>query len=140
MNESIKRLHKSRFFRAIFRSFLFGEQEFPILGQRPYFVVYLHLQMVDMIADFIEVRTHFFFVFECPLFVVIFVIGYFSGFGHFAYQYFDGSHPVRDFTNPSMKETFGYKTPEAWFAYLRQWKEELAHPVTVKIKDICITK
>ena len=35
-----------------------------------------------------------------------------------------------------MKETFGYKTPEAWFAYLREWKEELAHPVTVKIKDI----
>ena len=43
-------------------------------------------------------------------------------------------------TFTSMKETFGYKTPEAWFAYLRQWKEELAHPVTVKIKDICITK
>ena len=30
----------------------------------------------------------------------------------------------------------GYKTPEAWFAYLRKWKEELAHPVTVKIKGI----
>ena len=28
------------------------------------------------------------------LFVVVFVIGNFSGFGHFAYQYFDGSHPV----------------------------------------------
>ena len=39
-------------------------------------------------------------------------------------------------TFTSMKETFGYKTPEAWFAYLREWKEELAHPVTVKIKDI----
>lgn len=37
-------------------------------------------------------------------------------------------------TFTSMKETFGYKTPEAWFAYLREWKEELAHPVTVKIK------
>ena len=24
-----------------------------------------------------------------------------------------------------MKETFGYKTPEAWFAYIREWKEEL---------------
>lgn len=36
-------------------------------------------------------------------------------------------------TFTSMKETFGYKTPEAWFAYLRQWKEELAHPVTVKV-------
>ena len=38
-------------------------------------------------------------------------------------------------TFTSMKETFGYKTPEAWFAYLREWKEELAHPVTVRIKD-----
>lgn len=35
----------------------------------------------------------------------------------------------------SMKETFGYKTPEAWFAYIRQWKEELEHPATVKIID-----
>lgn len=35
-------------------------------------------------------------------------------------------------TFTSMKETFGYKTPEAWFAYLREWKEELAHPVTVR--------
>jgi len=34
-----------------------------------------------------------------------------------------------------MKETFGYKTPEAWFAHLREWKEELTHPVTVRIKD-----
>lgn len=39
-------------------------------------------------------------------------------------------------TFTSMKETFGYKTPEAWFAYLREWKEELAHPVTVKVKDL----
>lgn len=36
----------------------------------------------------------------------------------------------------SMKETFGYKTPEAWFAYLREWKEELAHPVTVKVTEL----
>ena len=33
-----------------------------------------------------------------------------------------------------MKETFGYKTPEAWFAYVRQWKEELENPLTVTIK------
>lgn len=38
-------------------------------------------------------------------------------------------------TFTSMKETFGYKTPKAWFAYLRQWKEELSHPVTVHIKQ-----
>ncbi|NDV81242.1 DUF4861 domain-containing protein [Bacteroides sp. 51] len=34
----------------------------------------------------------------------------------------------------SMKETFGYKTPEAWFAYVREWKEELDNPVTVTLK------
>lgn len=33
----------------------------------------------------------------------------------------------------SCKETFGYPTPEAWFAYMREWKEELEHPVTVKV-------
>ena len=36
-------------------------------------------------------------------------------------------------TFTSMKETFGYKTPEAWFAYLREWKEELEHPAVVKV-------
>ena len=34
----------------------------------------------------------------------------------------------------SCKETFGYPTPEAWFAYMHEWKEELQHPVQVKIK------
>lgn len=34
----------------------------------------------------------------------------------------------------SRKETFGYPTPETWFAYMQEWKEELEHPVTVKIK------
>lgn len=34
----------------------------------------------------------------------------------------------------SMKETFGYKTPEEWFAYVRRWKEELQHPVEITIK------
>ncbi len=33
----------------------------------------------------------------------------------------------------SMKETFGYKTPEAWFAYMREWKESLEHPAEVKV-------
>lgn len=33
----------------------------------------------------------------------------------------------------SMKETFGYKTSEAWFDYATQWKEELSHPVKVAI-------
>lgn len=35
----------------------------------------------------------------------------------------------------SCKETFGYPTPEAWFAYMHEWKEELQHPVQVKIKN-----
>lgn len=33
----------------------------------------------------------------------------------------------------SRKETFGYPTPEAWFAYMQEWKEGLEHPVTVKV-------
>ncbi|MCK9159225.1 MAG: DUF4861 domain-containing protein [Bacteroidaceae bacterium] len=36
----------------------------------------------------------------------------------------------------SRKETFGCKTPNEWFAYLRQWKKELEHPAMVKIKKI----
>jgi hypothetical protein len=31
-------------------------------------------------------------------------------------------------TFTSMKETFGYKTPEAWFAYVREWKDEMDDP------------
>lgn len=34
----------------------------------------------------------------------------------------------------SRKETFGYATPEEWFAYVRRWKEELQHPVDITIK------
>lgn len=35
----------------------------------------------------------------------------------------------------SMKETFGYKTPEEWFAYTRRWKKELEQPVKITIKQ-----
>lgn len=35
----------------------------------------------------------------------------------------------------SMKETFGYKTPKAWFEYVQQWKEELEHPLIINIKE-----
>lgn len=31
----------------------------------------------------------------------------------------------------SHKESFGYATPEAWFAYMREWKEELEHPISI---------
>ena len=34
----------------------------------------------------------------------------------------------------SLKEKFGYKTPEAWFAYMKDWKENLENPLKVKIK------
>lgn len=33
----------------------------------------------------------------------------------------------------SCKEKFGYATPEAWFAYMRQWKEELEQPVEGRV-------
>ena len=45
----------------------------------------------------------------------------------------DRFHHYTMFT--SCKETFGYPTPEAWFAYMREWKEELQHPVQIKIKN-----
>ncbi len=36
-------------------------------------------------------------------------------------------------TFTSMKETFGYKTPEAWFAHIREWKKELENPCTIRL-------
>ncbi|KAA6301090.1 MAG: hypothetical protein EZS26_002770 [Candidatus Ordinivivax streblomastigis] len=36
-------------------------------------------------------------------------------------------------TFTSLKETFGYKTPEEWFASIRSWKEELEHPLAIEI-------
>ena len=36
-------------------------------------------------------------------------------------------------TFTSMKETFGYKTPEAWFDYVRSWKKYLLHPCKVTL-------
>lgn len=42
-----------------------------------------------------------------------------------------GFHHYTMFT--SRKETFGYATPEAWFSYIEAWKEELEHPVEVKL-------
>lgn len=36
-------------------------------------------------------------------------------------------------TFTSMKETFGYKTPEAWFAHVEEWKKALQHPATIRI-------
>lgn len=36
-----------------------------------------------------------------------------------------------DITFTSMKETFGYKNSQAWFDYVKQWKNELLNPCTV---------
>ena len=37
-------------------------------------------------------------------------------------------------TFTSMKETFGYKTKEDWFAFVQKWKKELQQPYQVKIR------
>ena len=34
----------------------------------------------------------------------------------------------------STKETFGYKSDEEWFAYAREWKEQLEHPCRIHIR------
>ncbi len=36
-------------------------------------------------------------------------------------------------TFSSMKENFGYKTPETWFEYLKTWKEDINRPCKIKI-------
>ena len=36
-------------------------------------------------------------------------------------------------TFTSMKETFGYKTPEAWFNFTKKWKGYLSHPCKVTL-------
>ena len=36
-------------------------------------------------------------------------------------------------TFTSMKETFGYKTPETWFEHLKTWKKDIEQPCRVKI-------
>jgi hypothetical protein len=47
----------------------------------------------------------------------------------------DGGDYLKYYTMfTSMKETFGYKTPEAWFAYAEEWKKSLEQPVDVKIR------
>lgn len=46
----------------------------------------------------------------------------------------DRFHHYTMFT--SCKETFGYPTSEAWFAYMREWKEELQHPVQIRIERL----
>lgn len=54
------------------------------------------------------------------------------------YLYTIGAKGAKSFhyhtTFTSMKERFGYPTPESWFDYIRQWKEELEHPVTVTVQ------
>jgi hypothetical protein len=38
-------------------------------------------------------------------------------------------------TFTSLKETFGFKTPEEWFAFTKNWKESLSHPCKVTINQ-----
>ena len=35
----------------------------------------------------------------------------------------------------SLRETFGFKTAEEWFDYMKQWKKELEHPCEIEIKE-----
>ena len=34
----------------------------------------------------------------------------------------------------SLKEEFGYKNKEEWFAYMKEWKKQLEHPCKVEVK------
>ena len=54
------------------------------------------------------------------------------------YLYIIGAEGKSSFTYhitfTSMKETFGYKTKEDWFAFVQKWKKELQQPCRVRIK------
>ena len=43
-------------------------------------------------------------------------------------------------TFTSMKETFGYKTSEAWFDFVKKWKEYLLHPCEINIESYTVRK
>ena len=53
--------------------------------------------MVDVVTDTFQIRAYGFFVSESLVFVVIHVVGYFAGFGHFAYLYLDGGYALGNF-------------------------------------------
>lgn len=38
-------------------------------------------------------------------------------------------------TFTSLKETFGYNTPEAWFNHIQAWRDELENPCIITIKE-----
>ena len=50
-------------------------------------IINFHLKVVDVVTDTFQIRAYGFFVSESLVFVVIHVVGYFAGFGHFAYLY-----------------------------------------------------
>lgn len=54
------------------------------------------------------------------------------------YLYIIGAEGKSSFTYhitfTSMKETFGYKTKEDWFAFVQKWKKELQQPCRILIK------
>lgn len=56
------------------------------------------------------------------------------------YSYIIGAKGKTSFTYhisfTSMKETFGYKTKEEWFAHVRNWKKELQKPLRTEIKQV----
>ena len=35
----------------------------------------------------------------------------------------------------SLRESFGFKNAQEWFAYMKQWKKELEHPCKVEVKE-----
>lgn len=54
------------------------------------------------------------------------------------YLYLLGAEGQKGFTYhlmfTSTKETFGYKGPEEWFSYAKEWKEQLEHPCRVVLR------
>ena len=73
---------------------LLRKQQFSVFGQRPDFVVNLHLQVVDVVADAVEEGSHGFFVSKGAFFVVRQVVGHFARFDHVVHQFLDSCDAV----------------------------------------------
>lgn len=73
---------------------LFGEQQFPILRQRPYLIIYFHLKIIDMLANTFQIGAHCFFIRKGFVFVIIHMVGNLAGFRHFTYLHFDSRYAV----------------------------------------------
>ena len=82
----------------------------------------------DRVTDTFQIRAYGFFVSESLVFVVSHVVGYFAGFGHFAYLYLDGCYALGNFAYklfPVGTEAVSYTHLDVYKRQLLAWRNLL---------------